>query len=376
MSNSSMSAASGPAVGPLGTALDEVRRIAVLRGGNIGDLLFALPAIDALKARYPDAHITLLCRPPHAALLANRPSSVDETVILPIVDGVRGEPGQEPDEESIERFFADMQARRFDLAVQIHGGGKFSNPFVRRLGAATAIGLRTPDAGELDRTVPYRYYQHEVLRALEVVGLVGAPIVVLEPQVAVTEQDRRRAIELLGFGEGRLLAIHPGATDPRRRWPADRFGDIAARAVAEGVQVVVVGDAGDADLASAVVEAATIAGAPAGSVVSLAGAGDLGQLIGALAHATVFVGNDSGPRHIAQAVGCATVGIYWVGNVINAGPLGRGRHSVHLGWTVNCPVCGIDVTQVGWTAERCEHNPSFVADVPVDAVWDDVRSFL
>jgi ADP-heptose:LPS heptosyltransferase len=375
MSNTSTGGA-GPAVGPLGPPLDGVRRIAVLRGGNIGDLLFALPAVDALKARYPDAHITLLCRPPHAALLADRPSSVDETVVLPIAEGVRGEPGQEPDEESVERFLADMQARSFDLAVQIHGGGKFSNPFLRRLGATTAIGLRTPDAEELDRTVPYRYYQHEVLRALEVVGLVDAPIVALEPQVAVTGQDRRRAIELLGSGEGEMLAIHPGATDPRRRWPAERFGEIAARAVAEGVRVVVVGDAGDSELAARVVEAAETAGAPAGSVVSLAGAGDLGQLIGTLAQATVLVGNDSGPRHIAQAVGCATVGIYWVGNVINAGPLGRSRHSVHLGWTVNCPECGIDVTQVGWTAERCEHNPSFVADVPVEAVWEDVRSFL
>ena len=365
-----------PVVGPLGEPLVDVTRIAVLRGGNIGDLLFALPAIDALKAKYPESHLTLLCRPAHAALLAGRPSSVDETVILPVAEGVRGEPGVEPDEDEIERFFTAMRERRFDLAVQIHGGGTFSNPFLQRLGARTTIGLQTPDAAALDRVVPYRYYQHEVLRALEVAGLVGAPVATLEPRIAVTEEDRRRATELLGLGEGKLLAVHPGATDPRRRWPAERFGEVAARATAEGVQVVVVCDSGDADLAAAVVAAATAAGAPDGSVISTAGAGDLGQLVGTLAQATAFVGNDSGPRHLAQAVGCPTVGIYWVGNLINAGPLGRSRHSVHLGWTVVCPVCGIDVTQVGWTAERCEHDPSFVADVQVDAVWADVRSFL
>lgn len=65
-----------------------------------------------------------------------------------------------------------------------------------------------------------------------------------------------------------------------------------------------------------------------------------------------MVGNDSGPRHLAQAVGTPTVGVYWIGNVINAGAIGRTLHRVHFSWVSQCPVCGVDVTQVGWTAER------------------------
>jgi hypothetical protein len=49
---------------------------------------------------------------------------------------------------------------------------------------------------------------------------------------------------------------------------------------------------------------------------------------------------------------------------------------VQLGWTTHCPVCGADATQVGWTAERCEHDDSFVAGVPVDAVYADVRELV
>jgi hypothetical protein len=86
-----------------------------------------------------------------------------------------------------------------------------------------------------------------------------------------------------------------------------------------------------------------------------------------------MVGNDSGPRHLAQAVGTPTVGVYWVGNVINAGALGRTLHRVHLAWVIACPVCGVDVTQVGWTAERCEHEDSLVRQVQPGAVYDDVR---
>jgi hypothetical protein len=76
---------------------------------------------------------------------------------------------------------------------------------------------------------------------------------------------------------------------------------------------------------------------------------------------------------VAQAVGARTVGVFWFGNVVNAAAFGRTRHRIHIGWTTRCPVCGVDVTQVGWTAERCAHDPSHVAEVRVDDVHADVE---
>ena len=73
----------------------------------------------------------------------------------------------------LDRFFEDMRQERFDVAVQLHGGGRHSNPFVRRLGARLTVGLRAEDAPALDRTVPYRYFQHETLRFLEVAAQLG-----------------------------------------------------------------------------------------------------------------------------------------------------------------------------------------------------------
>ncbi|BDZ44309.1 glycosyltransferase family 9 protein [Naasia aerilata] len=223
--------------------------------------------------------------------------------------------------------------------------------------------------------MPYRYHQHEVLRSLEVAGLLGARPVTLEPVLTVTDADVRRAQALLGDGPP-IVALHPGATDPRRRWPTERFGEIAARAAERGHRAVVVGSADEAGLGAEVVASARAAGAPEGSVRSFAGEGDLGVLVGTLALSVATVANDSGPRHLAQAVGCPTVSMYWIGNVINAGPLGRSLHRVHLDWRTECPICGIDVTQVGWTAERCEHNPSFVDAIAVDDVWADLEDFL
>ncbi|MEG9248646.1 glycosyltransferase family 9 protein [Arthrobacter sp. Soc17.1.1.1] len=342
-----------------------VRSIAVLRGGGLGDLMFALPAVAALKNRYPEAAITLLGMPGHAALLEGRPGPVSAVLELPVSPGVR--PGDE-DPQAVEAFFAAVHGT-FDLAVQLHGGGRNSNPFLLRLGARHTIGTRTPDAAALERTIPYVYYQHEVFRALEVVGLAGAVPVDLEPRVEVTGAEIARAAELTGGGA--VVALHPGATDPRRRWPSSSFAEVAVRAAADGCEVVVVGDPTDVPAAEEIVRLALEAD-PTADVRSLAGQLSLGELAGVLARSAVMVGNDSGPRHLAQAVGTPTVGVYWIGNVINAGAMGRTLHRVHFSWVTQCPVCGVDVTQVGWTAERCEHDDSFVATVQPDAVYADV----
>src|SRR5699024_6228149 len=205
----------------------------------------------------------------------------------------------------------------------------------------------------------------------EVAGLAGCRPVTLEPQITPMPADRAAGAELLGGLAGPVLAIHPGATDPRRRWPTHAFAEIAVTSVRSGGSAVVLGGREDVEAAGEIATAARAEVDPA-RVRSVAGM-SMGELVGVLATADVFVGNDSGPRHLAQAVGTATASVYWFGNLINAGPFERGRHRVQLSWTTLCPVCGRDATQVGWTAKRCEHDDSFVADVPVDAVWGDVQ---
>ena len=92
-------------------------------------------------------------------------------------------PGDDPapDAAVLAPLFERLRAESFDVAVQLHGGGANSNPVVRRLGARVTAGSRADDAPALDRTVHYEVFQPEVLRYLEVVGLVGAYPVGLEP---------------------------------------------------------------------------------------------------------------------------------------------------------------------------------------------------
>ena len=143
-----------------------VERIAVLRADGIGDVVQALPALEALRAAYPTASISLLAAPCHVALLHGRPGPWDEVVELPPYPGVHDAPGASADDDAVRAFLAAHRAVRYDLAVQLHGGGANSNPLVRALGARLAVGARDAGAPPLDRWVPYARHQHEVHRAL------------------------------------------------------------------------------------------------------------------------------------------------------------------------------------------------------------------
>ncbi|GAA1840416.1 glycosyltransferase family 9 protein [Microlunatus capsulatus] len=355
-------------VGRAAPRFPDVRRVAVLRGSGLGDLVQSLPAAEALAAAYPDAALTLLGTPGHLALLAERPSPYRTLLALPARPGVQA--GVE-DPAATATFLADARAQRYDLAVQLHGGGRNANPFLLGLGARHTVGSRTDDAPELERWRPFLHLQHEVLRGLEVVALAGAEPVGLEPRIHLrpVEQEQRDA----ALDGPPTVVVHPGASDPRRHWPVERFAAVVGALVADGVRVAVVGDAAEAGLAEALLAAVDD---PRGRVRSLAGEQDIGALVGTLASADVVLANDSGPRHVAAAVGTRTVGVYWVGNVVTAAPLGRSRHRVQVGFTTHCPVCGRDLTEPGWTAERCEHDPSIVGDVDPGRVLADVRALL
>ncbi len=357
---------------------NDISRIAVLRGGGIGDLVMAMPAINALAGTYPDADIVLLGMPSHAELLKSRGTCISRVEILPVEEGIRSGCGR-PDPDGLQRFVAGLRAQNFDLAVQLHGGGRFSNPLVNALQATHTVGSRTKDAEPLERNVQHQFFQHEVLRGLEVAGLAGAASTNHRLEWAATEGERQRARVVLPEHSPQrpLVLLHPGARDPRRRWPAASFGSVAASLAAAGCQLVVVGDQGEQTLVQEVVDIAhglLGTGAARRNVVPLAGAADLDGLCGMLSLCSLVVANDSGPRHVAEALGVPTASVFWAPNVVNAGPLLRERHRVQIAWDTTCPVCRTDAA--GQAVPDCGHEASFVAAVAVQAVLDDAHALL
>ncbi|SCG63535.1 glycosyltransferase family 9 protein [Micromonospora halophytica] len=360
-------------LGPVGERVPDVARIAVLRANALGDFIFLLPALESLRAAYPEAEIVLLGAPWHAELWRDRPGPVDRVLVIPPAPGIRDPgPGEKPG--SLDDFLDAAAGERFDLALQVHGGGGNSNPIVNRLGARVTAGLRAEGAPPLHRWIRYVYYQHEVIRYLEVTALVGAPAVTIVPALAVTDTDRAEARDVLGAPVGPRVALHPGATDSRRRWPAERFGEVARALHRDGYDVLVTGTPAEQDLVDAVVASAGVPVRPQVGTLSLGG------LAATYEGCDLVISNDTGPLHLAGAVGTATVGVYWLGNLINGATPLRARHRPIASWTTHCPICGVDCTP-GIYPHRpgdgdCPHRDSFVTDVPVLEVLEAAAELL
>ena len=344
----------------------DVHKIAVLRANALGDFIFILPAMEALRAAYPNAEIVLLGKQWHQTFLKDRPGSIDRVFVVPPYEGVGEEVGTiTNNDEEREHFFNEMARERFDIALQLHGGGRYSNPFLLRLGADLTVGLKTPDAVTLNRWLPYIYFQNEIIRYKEVVSLIGASAGPLEPRLAVTELDKAEAERVVPAQGKPLIVLHPGASDPQRRWPIEKFAVVGDALTKAGAQVAVTGTQGEAHLAAGVIAAMQA------HAINLCGRLSLNGLAGLLSRCNVVISNDSGPLHLAAAVGASTVGIYWCFNFVTAGIFTRIRHRPCISWQTICPVCGIDQSRI-----TCEHRDSAVASITTEEVIEAALNLL
>lgn len=339
-------------------------KIAVLRANGLGDFLQATPALRALGKGFPGAEITYLALPWLSGFISGRYPYLHRVEAIPCYPNIREPSAGEPaPRENAERFFARMQAERFDLAIQIHGGGADSNPFVAKLGARHTLALTAPGSLPLECNLRYHYYQHEVMRYLELVSKLGVACDGLETDLPVLDRDRARLAATWRPEARRYAVVHAGAGDPRRRWPAERFGRVAGQLQARhGCQVVLTGRAEERPLVERVKAAC------AARVVDLCGRLDLGAVAALLAGATLLVSNDTGLAHMAYALGTRAVIIFWCGNVITAGPLKRERFRPVLSWTLACPACGAE--------GRCPCQASWVAGAPVEEALAQVDDLL
>lgn len=348
------------------------RKIAVLRANALGDYIFAIPALMALRNAYPQAEIVYLGNRWHQRFLENRPGPVDRFIAIPKCHGVPDENDRVDDPAAVAAFFDAMRAEAFDIALQMHGGGGNSNPFVTALGARLAAGLRAEGAPPLDINVPYVMYHNEMLRQLEVVASIGAAPVSVTPRLVVTDADRHALNAEITPPARPYVVIHPGASDIRRRWSAAKMAMIADVLHACGFDVCITGVESEARIA------AEVASKAACRPRNLCGALSLHALTALLDSARLLIANDTGPLHLARAIGTPTVGIYWIGNLVNYGAEGMRLHRHATSWTTQCPDCGMDciANDMHIARDGCRHEASIVDSISVEQVAAYARALL
>ncbi len=316
-------------------------KIAVVRVlAGLGDVLCTVPALARLRAAHPSAHIVYIGAPQVAAVVARYPTLIDEFVAAPGFPGLLGS----FDADAFAGFIADMRARRFDLAIQLHGSGSVSNPFTALLGAAQVAGYYVPGLWCPDPATCFAFPDalSECERWTALMDRLGfAPAAV--PRFAI-ERDER-ALRL----PSPYAVLHPGASDPRRRWPPTRFaqiGDLLARC---GLRVVLTGTASEA------VIAAQVAAAMTSPALDLSGRTGLGAMAALIEGAAQVVTNDTGTAHLAAALGSPSVVIFLASDPARWAPANRALH-VAVGR-------GLLDTPVGETAPPQDIHVPSVAEV-------------
>lgn len=280
------------------------RHVLLIRTDHLGDMLLTLPAVDALKATYPQCRVSVLASAVNAEAARHHPG-VDHVEIDTVEakgSGLRG----------VGSLARQIRGLGCDAAVIVHPTPRLALA-VYLAGVPLRVGtayraysfLFNHRVPEHRRRPPQKHESQYNVNLLAPLGVAPqVPVAMtwtVEPAEAAVAE---RVLRGCGAAEGPLVVLHPGSAGSAMNWSAAQYGVLGKRLGALGVRVAVTGSAAEAALTA---EVANSIGAPA---VDLGGQLTVTQLAALLARAAVYVGSSTGPTHLAAAVGTRVVALY------------------------------------------------------------------
>ncbi len=326
----------------------------------IGDAVMATPVLADLKAHWKDTKITAMCQNPIGNVLLHNPH-VDDIYNFSRPNGWIHRLHRMDIVES-------LQEGKYDMGILLTNSFSSAWWFMRgkvgyRVGFAD--GLRSL---LLDEAVPYpknKETQHQVITYKMLLEPLGIPVSSTAPKVYVSPkemQDAHEFLKLLGIDPEKniVVGINPGAAyGSAKCWPPERFEGITRKLLENpDVYVLYFGDAGGASLINDICK-----GMPE-RVINLAGRTTIRELIALINCCTIFLTNDSGPMHIAAALGVRLLALFGSTNEVKTGPYPQGK-VIHK--HVECSPCYKRVCPIDF---RCMKR------IHVDEVYDELKRML
>jgi ADP-heptose:LPS heptosyltransferase len=296
---------------------EKIKSILVIRFERLGDLILVMTLLQNLRLAFPGARLTLLCQDIYADFLSRQPG-VDAVVAIPRKRASA--------RAQLRGWFGAVKAlltNSYDLVIDVSDNNR-SAQLVRLTRARLRMGFWPPtrwpprrswfEAGVYNCYAPILPYEteahgHFVNLYLAPLAALGLPILQPTPTLRSTAADQTALRELLSelkLDDRRYAVIHPGARTPNRRWPAENYPPVIEHLANRGVQVAMIGEAGESAIAAEIAALSSV------SFNNLVGRLTLGQLAALLERCCLFIGNNTGPIHIAAGVGARIVAIYGI----------------------------------------------------------------
>jgi heptosyltransferase-1 len=308
--------------------------ILLIKPSSLGDIVMALPALSALRRSFPQARLTWLVRPEFAPLIEEHPH-LDEIVLFDrrrLAQAWRSPTAA----RSLLTLVSELRGRRFDAVLDLQG--LFRTGLLARFsGSPQRFGPRWREMAYLFYTTslpPQREWIHVVDYYLRLVGAMGAADLRAEfvlPEKPAAAAAARALLSYHSVSPGRYAVMIPGSAEvgdsqvrrmalrrPGKCWPPERFAALADRLAGEHeLTVVATGSKSE----SPVIE--EIRGLSRHPIVNLASQTSLPELVEVLRGARLVVSNDTGPGHIAAALGRPLAMLFSWSNPLRVGPYGR-----------------------------------------------------
>ncbi|MBN3039328.1 MAG: glycosyltransferase family 9 protein [Candidatus Omnitrophica bacterium] len=283
--------------------MQEPSKILVTRTDRIGDVLLSTPVIKSLRMRFPQSHITMLVRPYTRDIVIGNPY-LSEVLIY-------DKYGKESSLWRSLLFALGLRKKKFDVALMLHPTNRvhlmaFIAGIKRRIGFNKKLGFLLTEKIEHKKQEGKKHELEYTLDLLRVFGKGAEDCSLFMP----IREDSEIYIEDLLSSKGwrkneKIIAIHPSASCPSKVWPTERFANIAKKIALEfKVKIAVVSGPDDVDIGRRLIKLSDI------PFMDLAGKTTVSQLASLFRRCSLFISNDSGPIHIAAAVGTPVISIF------------------------------------------------------------------
>ena len=326
----------------------------------MGDVVLSTPAIENVRRWAPEAHIAFMTRPYTREVVEENPF-LDEVIIYDKF-------GKHHGWLATITFALGLRKKKFDLALVLHGTNR-AHIICHLAGIPERVGWNRKKGFLLTNRVFYSKREgkkHEIEYVFEIVEAAGIPITSTKLLLSIPEkiqfETKKRLIEY-GFTSG-FFAIHSGASSPSKKWPIEKFSQlIDFLHEKKKLPFVIVGGTEEEKLGEILVRGRET------FVKDCTGILSVSELAALLKESLVLISNDSGPVHVACAVGTPVISIFGRKKT-NLGPNvwgPVGDKSVVLQHDVGCPVC---------LADECEKNFACLEAVRVDEVIESIEHLL
>lgn len=347
-------------------------RILLLRPDHLGDALLTVPAVEALHRQRPQAELHALASPLAAGVLERLPS-LDrvEALNFPGFSRRRRQGVFAPWGQALQTT-RQWRRHRFSAALILRPDHWWGAMVAWMAGIPQRVGFATPETAPFLTHAQPLQREHALKRNLRLVArLTGAgPDERVEYRFPLTAADREAARSVLrqaGVADGaQYVVIHPGTGARLKHWEPERWARVADHlAETRGQGVVFSGSASELELVREVMQQARK------PTISLVGKTDIGQLAACYERASLVLGPDSGPLHLAAAVGTATVTLYGPADPVEFGPWGAAERHAVLASPIACRPCRV----LDWGGDDNAWHPC-LRDISVEQVLAAAREVL